>query len=495
MGTAAALRHAAPAHSLASTATTPASTFLLRTPSAAHRRAGHPLPTPARSFHSTRPTSAPEPKKRDYYEVLGVPRTAEKADVKKAFYKLAKQFHPDTNKAADAASKFAEINNAYEVLSDETKRKRYDMMGHDAEQMGGPGGPGGPGGMGGMNPEDVLRDFFGMGGGGFGMGGGGGGFGGFGGGQEGPTRGADIETTLHVSFMEAVQGTTKQLNVMTDVACTVCAGTGAQPKATVSTCTDCGGKGSRRVIQGPFQVQMACGGCGGTGKKKPPCTTCHGDGVVKQRRQVDITVPAGADSQTVLRMNSAGDAGRMNGPKGHIFVKIEVGSHPHFKRDGFDIHVEAPITMAQAALGTSVPVPTLTGEVSLKVAAGTQPGEKRIMRGKGVKMLNRSGHGDQYVHFKVHVPTKLTKRSRELLEQYARENLEQVNWMTAPMPDPAAPTPAATPGAATPTPEGAATAEDASPAADTKATPTEDTPASTKKEKKGKGSILGKLFK
>ena len=244
----------------------------------------------------------------DYYEVLGVSRTADKGEIKKAFYSKAKQFHPDTNKAADAQSKFAEINNAYEILSDPEKRKRYDLMGHDAEQMGA-GGPGGPGGMG-FNPEDVFRDFFGMGGGGMGGGGPFGGMGG-GGGEAGPQRGADVETTLNLSFMEAVQGTSRTLNVMTDVPCTPCNGSGAQPKSTASTCTDCGGKGTMRVNQGFFTVQMTCRGCNGRGKKHPPCHACQGEGVVKQRRSVEVVVPAGADSETVLRLNGQGDAGRL----------------------------------------------------------------------------------------------------------------------------------------------------------------------------------------
>ena len=240
----------------------------------------------------------------DYYEVLGVPRTADKKEIKKAFYAKAKQFHPDTSKLPDAQAKFAEVNNAHEILSDPEKRKRYDMLGHDAEQMGGGGGPGGPGGF---HPEDMFRDFFGMGGGG--AGGPGGPFGG--GGEAGPSRGADVETTLNLSFMDAVQGTTRTLNVMTDVPCTTCSGSGAQPKSTPSQCTDCGGKGTMRVNQGFFTVQMTCRGCNGRGKKQPPCHACSGDGVIKQRRSVEVTVPAGADSETVLRMTGQGDAGRM----------------------------------------------------------------------------------------------------------------------------------------------------------------------------------------
>jgi molecular chaperone DnaJ len=243
-----------------------------------------------------------------------VSRTADKSEIKKAFYSKAKQFHPDTNKSPDAQQKFAEINNAYEILSDPEKRKRYDVMGHDAEQMGGMGGgPGGMGGMHGFNAEDVFRDFFGMGGGGAGMGGGNpfAGMGGMGMGDTGPTRGADVETQLNISFMEAVQGTTRTLNVVTDVPCTVCSGTGNQPKSTATTCTDCGGKGSMRVNQGFFAVQMVCRGCGGKGKKHPNCHACSGEGVVKQRRNVDVTVPAGADSDTVLRLTGQGDAGKM----------------------------------------------------------------------------------------------------------------------------------------------------------------------------------------
>lgn len=214
----------------------------------------------------------------------------------------------DTNKSPDAAAKFAEVNNAHEILSDPEKRKRYDMLGHDAEQMGA-GGPGGPG----FNAEDAFRDFFGsMGGGGMGGPGGFAGFGMGGMGQEaGPTRGADVEIGLNLTFMEAVQGTTRSLHIMADNPCNTCSGSGAQPKSTATTCTDCAGKGTMRVNQGFFTVQMPCAGCGGRGKRQPPCHTCSGDGVVKQRKTVDVTVPAGADGETVLRLSGQGHAGRM----------------------------------------------------------------------------------------------------------------------------------------------------------------------------------------
>jgi molecular chaperone DnaJ len=334
-------------------------------------------------FHTSSRSSAP----RDHYQVLGVSRDASKDDIKKAYFKLAKQYHPDTNKEdKNAAEKFAEVSNAYEVLSDPEKRKRYDMMGHEGEQFSG-FNDGGGGGMGGMNPEDILRDFFGMGGSGMG----GMGF------EErsGASRGSDVQTQIPLTFMEAVQGCSKTINVVTQGVCSTCSGTGDKPGSTASQCKPCGGTGTQTMQQGFFRMQVTCQKCGGRGKSQPICSSCGGEGTVRERRTVAVTVPAGVDNGTTLRLANQGDAGRLGGQRGHLWVKVSVAPHSLFKREGADIFLETPISFTTAILGGYVSVPTLTGEANLKVDPGTQPGERRVMRGKGVKLVNKAGSGNQ----------------------------------------------------------------------------------------------------
>ncbi len=386
------------------------------TPSHTYSPISARFPSLSRSIRSSSRSSAP----RDYYAVLGVSRDASKDDIKKAYFKLAKQYHPDTNKEdKNAAEKFAEVSNAYEVLSDPEKRKRYDMMGHEGEAYGGFGGGGaGMGGMGGhgMNPEDILRDFFGMGG----MGGGGMGGMGF---EEkmGAQRGSDVQTQIPLSFMEAVQGCTKTINVVTQGTCNTCSGTGDKPGSSAASCKTCGGSGTQTMQQGFFRMQMTCSKCGGRGKSQPVCNTCSGEGTVRERRTVSVTVPAGVDNGTTLRLTNQGDAGRLGGPRGHLWVKVSVAPHAVFKREGSDIFVETPISFTTAVLGGSVTVPTLSGEAILKVDPGTQPGERRVMRGKGVKLLNKAGSGNQYVTFKISIPTSINAKQRGMMEQIAKE--------------------------------------------------------------------------
>jgi molecular chaperone DnaJ len=387
----------------------------------------HPLSSStARSFHSSTPSYA---SKRDYYEVLGVPKDSSKEDIKKAYFKLAKQYHPDTNKDdKNAAEKFAEISNAYESLGDPEKRKKYDMFGADAEHVGadGAGGPfGGFSGGAGFNPEDILRDFFGS------MGGGKRSSADFSGfeeaGPSGPTRGADVQTSINLSFMEAVNGTNKNINITTQGLCGTCSGTGAKPGSVASNCSTCKGTGVINVQQGFFRMQMSCNKCGGRGKTQPNCGTCGGEGAVRERRTVSVSVPAGVDNSTTLRLVNQGDVGKLGGPRGHLWVKIGVANHPVFRREGSDIHVEIPISIPLATLGGYVNVPTLTGEAQLKVDAGTQPGEKRVMRGKGIKQLNKSSTGNQYVTFKVAIPTQINEKQKELMQQFAKESGENLS--------------------------------------------------------------------
>lgn len=371
----------------------------------------------ARGVHTTRPLS--QAPKRDYYDILGVSRGADKKEIKRKYYELAKKYHPDANKEdPSAAEKFAEVQHAYEVLSDEEKRDRYDAYGHDAEQMGFDGGFGGGGGFGGqgMRPEDVFREFFG--------GGGGSPFEGFGGGGRptGPVRGGDVQVGLVLSFMEAVHGCSPEVQVTTDVECKPCAGTGSADKTDPVTCSTCGGSGQVTRQQGFFTMAIPCAACGGSGQTiANPCRSCSGNGVQKERRTVQVTVPPGVDSGVNLRLPNQGDKGRRGGPAGHMYVTIQVRPDPFFRRDGADVHVELPLKLSQAVLGDHVTIPTLTGEAELKVPPGTQPADTLVMRNKGIRRLNSSSHGHQYVHFKLQIPKTLTEKQRKAIEEFAED--------------------------------------------------------------------------
>eukprot|EP00457_Paulinella_chromatophora_P002675 gb/GEZN01002680.1/.p1 GENE.gb/GEZN01002680.1/~~gb/GEZN01002680.1/.p1 ORF type:complete len:473 (+),score=70.48 gb/GEZN01002680.1/:899-2317(+) len=355
-------------------------------------------------FHA----STPLLDKRDYYETLGVPKNASQAEIKKAYFQLAKKWHPDANKGnEEAEKKFAEISNAYDVLKDDKKREKYDMFGHDGEQMednpfGGMGGQG----MGAMDAEEVLREFFGEGGGPFGTSGGGR--------RKRPQRGQDLQVTIPLAFLEAINGTSKTIRVQRRKSCEKCEGSGEQPG---SQCKTCQGRGWRARRQGFFEVQESCSSCNGRGSS--PCGTCAGQGVVGDTAEVKVTVPAGVDAETNLRLIGQGHAGLYKGSPGHLWIKFKIDPSPVFHRAGPDIFVTAPISFTTAALGGHVMVPTLAGEAKVKVPPGTQSGDKRAMRGKGVPVLNRpKSFGNQFVTFHVEVPTSLTNDQRALLEQY-----------------------------------------------------------------------------
>ena len=373
-----------------------------------------------RHFHSSRT----QQQARDLYSVLGVSRDASKDDIKKAYFRLAKQYHPDTNKDdKNAAAKFNEVSGAYEVLSDAEKRKRYDTMG-EAGINDGPGGGGGA--YSGMSAEDIFRDFFGgMKGSPFD----------FDGAQaetqpRGPIKGDDLETALPLTFMESINGAVKTISVQSNAHCATCHGSGAKPNSSASTCSACKGSGVQVVSQSFFRMQTVCSKCGGRGKIQPPCTTCGGDGLVRERRTVSVTVPAGVDDSTTLRLANQGDAGRNGGARGHLWVKLNIAAHPLFKRNGNDIDVTVDIPMTTACLGGSVTVPTLNGEAVLRVDAGTQPGERRVMRAKGVKSLQSSATGNQYVTFNVKIPTQITPRQKTLLQNFD-ENAKTTNGAAA----------------------------------------------------------------
>ncbi len=343
--------------------------------------------------------------KRDYYEVLGVPRTAPVDEIKKAYRKLAVKFHPDKNPGdSEAEERFKEAAEAYGVLSDEEKRARYDRFGHQ-----------GVSGMGGFDPNqfadfgDILGDLFGF-----------GDFFGNRGRRGGRARGNDIRYDLQLEFMDAVFGKEASLHVPRVVTCNTCSGAGARPGTQPVTCTGCGGRGQIRYSQGFFAVARTCPQCGGNGKLiKEPCTTCGGAGRVREEKKISVKIPAGVDDGSRLRVAGEGESGLGGGPAGDLYVFISVGEHPVFTRREYDIHSERSLSITQAALGAEVTTPTIDGEESLKVPAGTQPNQVFRLRGKGVPFIDGSGRGDHFVHAAVRVPTTLTDEQRALLEQLA----------------------------------------------------------------------------
>ncbi len=345
--------------------------------------------------------------KRDYYEILGVGREASIDEIKKAYRKLAVKYHPDKNpENPEAEEKFKEAAEAYGVLSDDEKRARYNRFGHQ-----------GMGGAAGFDPSqftdfaDVLGDLF--------------GFGDlFGGGQRRrgtrPTRGADLRVDLELQFEQAVFGTEKAITVPRIVTCATCSGSGAKPGTSPVTCNGCGGQGQIRYSQGFFAVARTCPQCGGAGKViKDPCSTCNGAGRVREQKHLSVKIPAGVDEGSRLRVAGEGESGTNRGPSGDLYVFLTVEDHPRFSRRDYDIHSEQAITFTQAALGAEVPAETIEGTESLRVPAGTQPGQVFRLRGKGVKFVDGSGRGDHYVHVVVRVPTKLSEEQRALLEKLA----------------------------------------------------------------------------
>ena len=357
--------------------------------------------------------------KRDYYEVMGVPKNASEDEIKKAYRKLAKQYHPDLNPGdKNAEAKFKEVNEAYEVLSDKDKRARYDQFGHagvDPNFGGGPGGdPFGGDPFGGVDLGDIFSSFFGG--------------GGFGGGRRSanpnaPRRGSDTEAVLNISFEEAAKGCKKNITYSRIDSCSACGGSGAEKGTQPKTCPQCNGTGQVRISQrtpfGVVQTSRGCDRCGGTGKViEHPCKECGGTGRVKRQKTIEVTVPAGVDDDQVLQMSGLGNAGANGGPAGNLHVYVNVRPHPIFERKGNDIWCEMPITFTQAALGAEVTVPTLDGKVSYQVHEGTQPGDIFKLRGKGIANLNGRGKGDQYVKVTIEVPKNLSQKQKEILREF-----------------------------------------------------------------------------
>lgn len=340
--------------------------------------------------------------KRDYYEVLGVAKTASEGEIKKAYRKLAMQFHPDRNPDNKVAEdKFKEASEAYEVLSDSQKRATYDQFGH-AGLDGHGGGHGGFSGGFGDAFGDIFSEMF------------GGGFGG----RRGPQPGNDLQYELEISLEEAVAGTTVDIRIPTKDVCDACDGTGAEPGSEVQTCPTCHGAGQVRMQQGFFAVNRSCPTCHGQGKIiKTPCRKCRGEGFTHSNKTLSVKIPAGVDNGDRIRLQGEGEAGEPGAPRGDLYVRIRVKRHAIFERDGNNLYCELPLSFPTAALGGSVEVPTLGGKASLKIPAGTQSGQRFKLAGKGVKSVRSSFVGDLIVQVNIETPVKLTARQKELLEE------------------------------------------------------------------------------
>jgi molecular chaperone DnaJ len=367
--------------------------------------------------------------KRDYYEVLGISKTATKEEIKKAYRKLAMQYHPDKNPGnKEAEAKFKEASHAADILMDDQKRAMYDRVGHAAEQ----GGMGGGGFQGGFSGDfgdlgDIFGDIFGdiLGGQRGGRAGGGGRR------RSRAMAGDDLQTEMFVSFEEAAFGVEKEININRSVSCETCHGSGAKKGSGPTTCDMCQGHGEVRRQQGFFTIAQPCPKCHGTGQViKDACETCHGRGRNKKREKLSVKVPAGIDEGQRLKLSGQGDSGSNGGPAGDLFVLIHIEPHEFFKRDEYDVHCEVPITFSQAALGTEVEIPTLGGRVSMKIPDGTHSGQKMKLRNKGITKLGGYGFGDQIITIHVETPAKLSKEQRELFKQLGELEQTTSNPMT-----------------------------------------------------------------
>lgn len=352
--------------------------------------------------------------KRDYYEVLGISKSASKDEIKKAYRKLVKQHHPDVNKEDGADEKFKEIQEAYEVLSDDEKKVRYDQFGHqDPNQgFGGFGGGGGGADFGGFGFEDIFSSFFGGGGGGRRRD------------PNAPRQGSDLQYSMTLSFEEAVFGAEKTIRIPREETCDTCHGTGAKAGTSAETCSYCKGSGEIDETQntpfGRMVNRRPCNHCQGTGKIiKDKCRTCHGAGRVKKTKEIKVKVPAGVDDGQQIRVSGQGEAGVNGGPAGDLYVVFMVKQHEFFERDGDDIYCEMPLTFAQVTLGDEVEVPTLYGKVNLKIPAGTQTGTRFRLKAKGIKNVRGYGQGDQHVIVRVVTPTKISSSQKEKLREFA----------------------------------------------------------------------------
>lgn len=355
--------------------------------------------------------------KQDYYEVLGISRDASVDEIKKAYRKLARQYHPDVNKEHDAEAKFKEVKEAYDTLSDSNKRARYDQFGHEDPQAG--FGGAGFGGADFGDFGDIFDMFFG------------------GGGRRNrdpnaPRRGADLQYSMTIDFKEAVFGKETDITIPREEDCDTCHGSGAKPGSKIETCSVCKGTGQQEVVQntpfGRVVNRRVCSACHGQGKMiKEKCIDCHGTGRVKKHKKIHVKIPAGVDDGAQLRVSGEGEPGIKGGPSGDLFIVLHVKPHDFFERDGDHVYCEVPITFTQAALGDEIEVPTLDGRIKLKVPAGTQTGTHFRLKGKGVPRLRYSGRGDQHVKVVVVTPTKLTEEQRKILHEFSELSGEETH--------------------------------------------------------------------
>ncbi len=346
--------------------------------------------------------------KRDYYEVLGVSRDSSLSEIKKAYRRAAVKHHPDRNPGnRQAEEKFKEAAEAYSVLSDDTKRSRYDRFGHAGVGGGSPAG---------FDPDifadfgDILGDFFGF----------GDLFGGRSRGGSQPRRGADLRYDLELDFEQAAFGIKTKIKIPRHEFCATCSGSGAEPEGGMATCTQCGGKGQTRYQQGFFSITRTCTGCQGAGQIiRTPCVDCKGTGRIRKEKLLEVAIPAGVDGGVQMRVAGEGEPGSRGGPAGDLFVVLTVKEHPFFTRKDHHVYCQMPLTFSQAALGAEISVPTLSGKETIKIAEGTQSGSVFRLKNKGVPSLNGRGQGDQFVTVRVVTPTRLSHEQRELLRKLA----------------------------------------------------------------------------
>ena len=350
--------------------------------------------------------------KRDYYEVLGIDKSADESAIKRAYRTLAKKYHPDMNPGdKEAERKFKEVNEAYDVLSDPDKKAKYDQYGHAAFEPGGMGGGSGFGGFGdmGFDISDIFSSFFGGGGGGS---------------RRGPVRGEDINVHLTLTFEEAVFGVKKEISYQRIQKCSKCGGNGAAKGTSPKTCPTCGGSGRVRVQQrtplGIMQTQKTCDACRGSGKiVEQPCDACHGNGYVRATKKLEVSIPAGIDDGQRVVLGGQGSDGREGGPAGDLYIFVNVRPHPVFEREGTDIYCEIPISFTEAALGAEIDIPTLEGSEKYQIPEGTQTGTTFTLRQKGVPVVNSKNRGNLNISVKVEVPKNLNAEQKELLRKFA----------------------------------------------------------------------------
>lgn len=354
--------------------------------------------------------------KRDYYEVLGVSKSASKDEIKSAYRKLAKQYHPDINKSPDAPEKFKEVQEAYDVLYDEQKRAAYDQFGHAAFEQGGSAGgnPFGNGfsssGFGGVDLNDIFQSFF-------------GGGSPRGARESGPRKGQDTLQRVRISFMDAVKGVKLTIPITYDEPCSHCHGSGAESSSSIQNCAHCGGSGvvytTQRTIFGPMRSESTCPYCGGSGHViKEKCHVCQGNGYSRVKRDLTVNIPSGIAHGQQVRVSGKGGRGYNGGPNGDLYVEVMVEEHPEFNRDGNDIHLDVPLSFVDCALGCTIDVPTVYGEVSVTIPEGTQPDQIIRLKDRGIKDLRTQRPGNQYLHIKVKTPTHMSKSQKDLLKAF-----------------------------------------------------------------------------